>query len=224
MRYPEIKSDKQFVRLWYEFFRVGLRLPDLRKTIEAGGYYEAWGDGSKPFDEWWTTHRHLFDLGKVERVRSGSERSGFMLLQIPLSLPLSESVSEVRRLLKEAQAEELTAIGLDPKAVKSGGIRLGRAELAGKEPRGRSLYEALIVFSHWVDQGQPPINNAFAVSLYEKLGRRKRSRWLPQALAPMGIEKGVPIYDADRLRQIRRLKDRGLKAAIATSHGSPPRY
>ena len=224
MRYPQIKSDKQFVRLWYEFFRLGLRLPDLREAIESRNHYDAWGDGSAPFDEWWKTHRQLFDLGKVERVRSGNERPGLMLVQIPISLPLAESAAEVRRLIKEAQAEELRAIGLDPKAVKSGGIRLGRAELAGKEPRGRNLYEALIVFGHWVDLGQPPINNAFAVSLHAKLGLRKRSRWLPQVLVPATYENGSPVYDADRIRQIRRLKDRGMKAAQAVSVGAPPRY
>jgi hypothetical protein len=56
------------------------------------------------------------------------------------------------------------------------------------------------------------------------LGLRKRSRWLPQVLVPGVHENGSPVYDVDRLRQIRRLKDRGMKAASAVSDGAPPNY
>ncbi len=225
MKYPEIKSDKQFVRLWYEFYRLCLREQDLRHSLDANlSAYADWGDGSEPFDQWWRTHKDLFELAGVESVSIGSASPGFLLLKIPVAAPLTRSIAEVRSLIKETQDKEMVALGLDPMQTKSSALRLNRVELAGKELRGKAIYEALIVVSHWLDMSRPPINLAFARSLHQSLGKRKRSTWLPHVLVPRQEEGGLPVFDPDQVRQIRRLKDRGWAAAQKVSEGKPPHY
>lgn len=225
MKQPQIRSDKQLVRLWYEFYRICLREEDLRHSLNANlSAYADWGDGSGPFDEWWRTHKDLFELAGVQSVSTGSASPGFLLLRIPVAAPLTRSVSEVRSLLKDAQDKDIVALGLDPTRAKSSAVRLNRVELAGKELRGRAIYEALIVLNHWLDMSRPPINPAFATSLYQMLGKRKRSRWLPHVIVPRHEEGGFPVFDPDQVRQIRRLKDRGWKAAQNVSTGLPPHY
>lgn len=225
MKQPQIKSDKQFVRLWYEFYRLCLRESDLRLTLDANlSAYADWGDGSEAFDQWWTTHRDLFTAATVQSVPSGTSSSGFLLLKVPIAASLTRSMSEVRSFIKEAQAKDMVALGLDPTQAKSSALRLNRVELAGKELRGRAIYEALIVVSHWLDMSRPPINLAFARSLHQSLGKRKRSTWLPHVLVPRHEEGGLPVFDLDQLRQIRRLKDRGWEAAQNVSEGKPPHY
>ena len=225
MKQPQIKSDKQFVRLWYEFYRLCLREDDLRHSLDANlSAYANWGDGSDPFDTWWRTHKDLFELAGVQRVSTGSASPGFLLLKIPVAAPLTRSLSEVRTLIREAQDKEVVALGLDPTHTKSSALRLNRPELAGKELRGRAIYEALIVVSHWLDMCRPAINPAFATSLHQMLGKRKRSRWLPHVIVPRHEEIGLPVFEPDQIRQIRRLKDRGWAAAQRVSEGKPPHY
>lgn len=225
VKQPQIKSDKQFLRLWYEFYRLCLREKDLRHSLDANlSAYAKWGDGSEPFDKWWGTHKDLFELSGVQSVSTGSASPGSLLLRIPLAAPLTRSMSEVRSLIKDAQDKEMVALGLDPAQAKSSALRLNLAELAGKELRGRPLYEALIVASHWLDMSRPPINLAFARSLHQSLGKRKRSTWLPHVLVPRHEEGGLPVFDLDQVRQIRRLKNRGWAAAQNVSEGKPPHY
>lgn len=225
MRQPQIRSDKQLVRLWYEFYRICLREADLRDALNANlSAYADWGDGAELFDEWWRTHKSLFELSGVQSVSTGSASPSFLLLKIPVSAPLTRSLSEVRTLIKEAQEKEIVALGLDPAQVKSSAVRLNRAELAGKELRGRAIYEALIVLSHWLDLNRPAINAAFLTSLHKKLAERKRSKWLPHVMVPKHHGGGPMAFDQDQIRQVRRLKDRGWKAAQNVSTGLPPHY
>ncbi|WP_426037957.1 hypothetical protein [Brevundimonas sp. DC300-4] len=225
MKQPQIKSDKQFVRLWYEFYRLCLRERDLRHSLDANlSAYADWGDGSEPFDQWWRTHKDLFELAGVQSVSTGSASPGFLLLKVPVTAPLTRSVSEVRSLIKEAQDKEMVALGLDPLHTKSSAVRLNRVELAGKELRGKNIYDALIVVSHWLDLSRPAINPAFATSLHQMLGKRKRSTWLPHGIEPSYEEGGLMSFDQDQIRKIRRFKDRGWKAAQNVSEGLPPHY
>lgn len=225
MRRPQIKSDKQFARLWYEFYQLCLTTPELATTLsDNASQYAEWGDGSASFDQWWRQHSHLFAPARVERVTSASPVDGYIYLKVPLSLPLTRATDEAREVIRMAQASALTQRGLDASAHKSAALRLNRPELAGKETRGSSLYEALIVFRFWLSEGRPPINEAFATSLLATFQARKRANWLPHILTPRLQGADGPTFDPDQLRQIRRVKDRGYKAAQRVSEGQPPHY
>ena len=62
MMSPEIKSKKQYIRIWFEFYKLSLLDPDLKDNIEKSSkFYKPWGDVSNiKFDEWWKTSKPLF--------------------------------------------------------------------------------------------------------------------------------------------------------------------
>lgn len=145
-------------------------------------------------------------------------------MEVPLGAPLTQSMSQVRALIRAAQEEQLAASGIDPAVRKSGALRFNRKELAGKETRGRTMYEALIVYRHWLNSGRPAVNEAFAQSLLRALEARKRSSWLPHVLVPRDFEDGKARFDDDQVRQVRRLRDRGRVALEKVREGQPPHY
>ena len=52
---PEVKTKKQHILLWFEFYKLALDDPKLKKNLkESEVFYSEWGDvtGLK-FDDWW---------------------------------------------------------------------------------------------------------------------------------------------------------------------------
>ena len=62
MKLPQIKSNKQLYRLWFEFLKMALKEPDLQANLAmSADFYAPWGDvQGQLFDPWWKEHKHLF--------------------------------------------------------------------------------------------------------------------------------------------------------------------
>ena len=67
---PTIRTKKQQLRLWFEFYKLCLSDPDLQENLKKSEeYYRPWGDVSDVlFDEWWKTHHWLFGGFRVKEI------------------------------------------------------------------------------------------------------------------------------------------------------------
>ena len=110
-----VKSKKQHIRLWFEFYKLALADKHLKNYIQASSaYYAAWGDvQSFTFDDWWKDHKYLFGASQVEEItkaRNFSKQPNVINLTIPLDLPVSNSVKEVKRLIQLKQLQRMVLI------------------------------------------------------------------------------------------------------------------
>ena len=120
-RTPQIKSTRQHIRLWFEWYKICLRDPSLKGNLrKSKKFYEPWGDVAEvPFDEWWKTHKDLFGETKVTEISKVSKHSNVLNLSVPLNQPISRVMKEVRELVEKKQNERLAEIGLSDKKTKS---------------------------------------------------------------------------------------------------------
>lgn len=215
-----VKSRKQHIRLWFEFYKLALQDPDLAKNIEQSrGFYSPWGDvNSISFDDWWKTHRSLFGVTQVEVVDRVKRDENTINLAIPLNLPISSIMDEVKRLVGDAQTSRLIELGIDPRTKKTQRVGLGHYELTdGVEIRGKVLHETLIILQIWVQSGRPPVNENFVELVRNTLKDRPVAKWVPMFM----IDEN-PLDPSNVVRQMRRRIERGKEVCRAVSKGEFP--
>jgi hypothetical protein len=224
---PQIKSTRQHIRLWFEWYRICFRDPSLKGNLrKSKKFYESWGDVSSiKFDDWWKTHKDLFGETRVEEISKVSNKSNVLNLSIPLNQPVSKVIGEVRELVTDKQTERLKELGLLDKRSKSKVPTYGLYELTkGVEIRGRTHYEIQLMYQIWLDMEKPPINTEFCSEVVHRLKNRPRSNWTPYLLQqePSPDRKGNLRYDENQLRQVRRYIKKGEKICQSVSLGEFP--
>ena len=224
---PQIKSSKQHFRLWFEFYKLSLKEPDLKDNIEkSSDYYKPWGDVSNIlFDPWWKEHKHLFGVSRVEQVSKVINHDNALNVAIPLNQPVSKSIKQLKELIEEKQKQRLEELGLEEYGRKTKSVSFGQYELtSGVEIRGRTLYEIQLMYTIWVDMGKPPVNSAYCTEVVTRLRNRPRSKWIPYLLSiePSKDRKGNLRYTDDQLRQVRRYLKKGYKICQSVSKGQFP--
>ena len=108
MASPIIKSKKQYIRFWFEFYKLALLDPSLKDNIEKSSkFYKQWGDVSNlKFDEWWKISKPLFGETRVKESTRIIKNKHVLNVSIPLNLPMTNSLKEIKQLI-EAKQEEL---------------------------------------------------------------------------------------------------------------------
>jgi hypothetical protein len=102
-------ADKELFRLWYEFYKLALQSESkevIRALRKSAKFYKDWEVmADQHFDDWWVTHRHLFEQKNVVRVLADGEKAAAesLVIEIPLNRPNSEIIAEVRRLLPKSK-------------------------------------------------------------------------------------------------------------------------
>jgi hypothetical protein len=224
---PKIKSGKQHIRLWFEFYKLCLDEPELEKDlIKSKAYYANWGDVvGVPFDTWWKGHKSLFTDSRVKEVNRITCDGNILHIAIPLNLPATQSIKAVKELVEARQTELLYQSGIDPTNLKSKAVGSGKYELtAGVEIRGKALYETQLMFKIWKELNKPSINTAFCMEVVHRLENRPRSNWIPYLLQvqPVMDRNGQLKYEEGQLRQVRRHIRRGEQICISVSRGKFP--
>lgn len=224
---PQIKSTRQHIRLWFEWYRICLRDPSLKGNLrKSKKFYEPWGDVSSiKFDDWWKTHQDLFGETRVQEISKVSNKSNVLNLSIPLNQPISRVMKDVRGVVETRQSERLKELGLSDKRIKSKVPTYGLYELTkGVEIRGRTHYEIQLMYSIWLELGKPPINTEYCMEVVNRLRNRPRSNWIPYLLQidPTPDRKGNLRYDENQLRQVRRYIKKGEKVCQSVSLGEFP--
>ena len=227
MKQPQIKSNKQLYRLWFEFLKMAHKEHDLAGNLAASSdYYADWGNVRKKlFDPWWKEHKHLFGTTYVQEVERVIAADNVMYVAIPLNQPASRSVADVKALIEDKQRARLIEQGQDPETAKSLSAAFGKYSFTqGVEIRGKVLYEIQLIYGIWQDMGKPAVNTAFITEVVNRLRARPRSKWTPYLLQidPMPDKKGNLRYDEGQIRQVRRYLKKGYAVCEAVSKGEFP--
>ena len=228
MGQPIIKSKKQHIRMWFEFYKMILDDPEYTQNLKnSKDYYHDWGkvDQTTKFDIWWKDHKRLFGDEKVQEIDRVSNHPNTLNISVPLNLPVTETLRSVRELIENKQSERLVELGLDPTKVKSKNIGFGKYETTqGVEIRGGVIHVIQLMYSIWLELDKPPINTKFCMTVVEKLSNRPRSKWIPFILSnpPTEDRRGKMEYEEDQLRQVRRYIKKGTQICKSVSLGGFP--
>lgn len=226
MSQPQIKSRRQHIRLWFEFYKLALSDPTLAENIEKSrNFYAPWGDClTTKFDVWWKEHADLFGATAVEVISRVKAHPNVLNVAIPLNLPVSKTLRAVEELVEAAQKRRLLELGINPRTRKSKATGFGDYEFtAGVEIRGKTLNEDLIVYSIWLSLNRPAINPRFGNQVVKALQKRPRAAWMPKALKDDSIKRNGEIeFSDEQIRQLRRHVKRGEAVCKAVSRGEFP--
>lgn len=226
MSQPQIKSHRQHIRLWFEFYKLALDDPALQDNLsKVRTFYEPWGDPrGVDFNDWWRDHACLFGATQVLEIAEVSQAPNVLNVSIPLNLPASKALAEVKSLIEAKQRERFADLGLDPKASKSLKAAFGTYEINAKELRGRPLHEAHVVYRMWLDLGKPKVNSDFLQAVRDGLLNRPKAKWLPSFLLreAQTDRKGNLRFAEEQIRQMRRAIKKAGAVCIAVSNGRFP--
>lgn len=226
MTQPQIKSRRQHIRLWFEFYKLALDDPALQDNLaKVRNFYEPWGDPREmDFRVWWKDHGYLFGVTQVEEVTKVSKAPNVLNLSIPLNLPVSQVLPKIKELVEERQRQRLNELGLDATAGKSLKAAFGTYEIDAKELRGRPLHEAHVIYCIWLEMGKPTINSDFLKVVRDRLLNRPKAKWLPSFLLreAQADRKGNLRFAEEQIRQMRRSIKKAQDTCSAVSKGEFP--
>jgi hypothetical protein len=226
MALPQIQSRRQHIRLWFEFYKLALDDPSLQDNLaKVRTFYEPWSDPrGVDFNDWWKDHAYLFGTTQVEEIAKVSKAPNVLNVSIPLNLPASKALAEVKALIETKQRERLADLGLDPKASKSLKAAFGTYEINAKELRGRPLHEAHVVYRMWLEMGKPKVNSDFLQAVRDGLLNRPKAKWLPSFLLreSQADRKGNLRFAEEQIRQMRRSIKKADEVCVAVSKGRFP--
>jgi hypothetical protein len=227
MTQPQIKSHRQHIRLWFEFYKLALGDPALKDNLaKVRTFYEPWGDPrGLDFRDWWKDHGYLFGATQVEEIAKVSKAPNVLNISIPLNLPASKVLADVKLLIEERQRDRMETLGLNPKDAKSLKAGFGTYEINAKELRGRPLHEAHVIYRMWLEMGRPTINSAFLQAVRDGLRNRPRAKWLPSFLLREAEvdRKGNPRFAEEQIRQMRRSIKKADDVCVSVSKGRFPK-
>lgn len=226
MSQPVVKSRRQHIRLWFEFYKLAYEDPALQTNLaKVRTFYEPWGDPrGMDFRDWWKDHGYLFGTVDVEEITRAAAAPNVLNVAIPLNLPVSQLLPKIKELVEARQRQRLTELGLDPKAGKSLKAAFGTYEINAKELRGRPLHEAHVIYGIWLEMGKPTINSSFLQAVRDRLRNRPKAKWLPSFLIREAEldRRGNPRFAEEQVRQMRRSIKKAQDTCIAVSRGIFP--
>jgi len=218
-----VKSKKQHIRLWFEFYKLCLSDPEFKGNLEASKeHYSPWGDVTDiKFDDWWDGHKQLFGVSTVAEISKPKElidHPNVLNLTVPLNQPITNVMRDIRALIVEKQVDRLAEMGIDHRRVKSNRMGLGAYELTpGVEIRGKVVHEILVMYQYWNELNRPAINWSFIEKVHELLSSRPKSKWVPMFMIDLD-----PMDKSNVIRQMRRRISRGKKLCEVVSRGQFP--
>ena len=196
----ERKSLKQFYRLWFEFLKLGLTKTKFTKKEKE--FYLDWGDvlSYKKFDDWWKSKGHLFGDIKVEKGYSFNEDS--INLKIPLTQPLTTSVSQVKDII-ESEIIERYGHKLSPKEMTNN-MKLPHKKYPIKgQPKYQTLQDTLVIYRDvYVKKGHSKVGQELLDDCRKYFKGRKVNKRVPEFLREQED-------NLNTLRNLRRTIQRG---------------
>lgn len=227
MSLPTIQSQKQVYRMWFEFLKMAHMEPALADKLRSSAdFYAAWGDvRTEKFDDWWKGHKHLFGETMVRSISSIPNSNNAINITVPLNMPVTKILAEVKRLVEDRQTEQLIEDGKDPSMFKSLHAGFGSFNITqGVEVRGRTLYEIQLMYAFWQDMHKPPVNTEAVSEIVRRFRDRPKARWIPYILQmkPLPDRRGNLRYDEGQLRQVRRYLKKGYDVCQSVAQGEFP--
>lgn len=219
---PIVKSRRQHLRLWFEFYKLCHRIFELKDNLKKSAeFYASWGDvRTVKFDAWWKDHQHLFGETLVQEVTAITPHPDVVHLAVPLNISVSKSLEQIEGLIQAKQTNRLKDRGIDPRDVKSKNVGFGQYELtAGVEIHGATLNDILMTLATWIDLGQPSVGTKFLLKLREVFEERPISTYIPFVITikPQKNAKGKLKFDDAQIRTVRRYIKKGIEVCRSVS-------
>jgi hypothetical protein len=211
---PIIKSNRQLIRIWYEFLRLSYEIPELKDNLKKSrSYYRKWGTKNEilttKFDKWWTDHKTLFEGVDLRESDTISKDPLNLNVIVPIDAPIGESLRNFEEILRKKKNETKD---------------LKREYAFSKDKNridGYRLYEILMIFGYWLKSGSPRINSHLIDGFKERLKNRKRSVWRPNEFQDWNLGNDEKKFDVSTARMRRTIR-LGKKIADNVSQGVFP--
>ena len=223
-----LKSKKQHIRMWYECLQISHLEETLSNNIKnSSDFYEEWGDVSVKFDDWWKTHKSLFEDLEVREVKKVSKTPDVVTLSIPLNEKISTILKDVKYIVEKKQTDKLVRMGLNPVEMKSKVINQSKYSFTQKEIKGVFQYVNLEIYKIYRDMGKPPINRVFLMEVRRRFDERKKSKLSQSILHIPSLEQFETQFTTnssvdDLIRSLRRSLKGVEKTVTNVSNGSFP--
>jgi hypothetical protein len=100
---------KEFYRIWFEFYKISLQStnPTILKNLkQSNRFYSSWGDVKRTiFNDWWDSHKHLFEEQSVSILDSQSSRiyPDSLILEVPINQSTTVLLKKIRQIIDEQQ-------------------------------------------------------------------------------------------------------------------------
>jgi hypothetical protein len=204
-RYEEPKSLKQFYRLWFEYVR--LSQSELKWTKKDHQRYSEWGDISsyKNFDSWWKDKNYLF--GDIRVLEGSSKHPDSLNLKIPLTQPITKSISQVKEILEKEIEERLTKVygrKLTPsEKVKNLKLNHKKYPILG-EPKYRKLDDDLIIYRDvYLKHGKPKGLKLLelVIKRFSNIKGRDKSNQVPEFMRNTQVWDRLPDSQVKNVRR-----------------------
>lgn len=221
--YDNPKSLKQFYRLWFEYVR--LSQSELKWTKKDHQRYSEWGDISsyKNFDSWWKDKGYLFGDIKVER--GSSKHKDSLNLKIPLTQPITKSISQVKEILEKEIEERLTKVygrKLTPnEKVKNLRLNHKKYPILG-EPKYRKLDDDLIIYRDvYLKHGKPKGLKLLelVIKRFSNIKGRDKSNQVPEFMRNTQVWDRLPD---SQVKNVRRSLERTRQVMENVKQGTFP--
>ena len=101
----QIKSRKQHIRLWFEFYKICLTQNEFKENlVQSHNFYKPWGNVLDiKFDDWWDKNKDLFGPTRVEEISKISKHPNSLNLVIPLNQKLTTNLKSVKTIIETKQ-------------------------------------------------------------------------------------------------------------------------
>ena len=102
---------KEFYRIWFEFYKLSLISTNpiiLKNLKKSDDFYSSWGDVERTtFNNWWESHKQLFEERSVSIIDDGVTRryTDSLILEVPINQSTTVLLKKIRKLIDEEQTK-----------------------------------------------------------------------------------------------------------------------
>jgi len=213
---------KEFYRIWFEFYKISLQStnPTILKNLkQSDEFYSSWGDVERTtFNDWWDSHKHLFEEQSVSILDSHSTRnySDSLILEVPINQSTSVLLKKIRQLIDEEQK-------IRNRQKKKYRVITSQFQMSDRsEPKLMILKDVLNVYRDVYLKDTTLRGKTLLKKVYGYYGGRKRKdhQRLPKTIDDMGSSNENDIKRVTR--NLRRWIQWGDTITVNVSRGEFP--
>lgn len=177
----KLAARREAYRLWFEFLRLARLSGDARvkaALAKSREFYEPWGDvTSVKFNDWWTSHGHLFEERlSVRRLAHGEQPSDptSLLIEVPLTMAPTKLVQAVKVIIEQASAEKTRqVVRRKNKTSATASFRLTE----GAEPKLVAIREMLTVYRDIYLTNPKRRGQDLLQAVHQHYASRRQKKW-----------------------------------------------
>ena len=163
----QIKSKRQFIRLWYECYQLCLENNNYKDNLKnSKSFYKDWGDvKGLEFSKWFKEKEYLFKDLYVKEIDELINDPNVINISIPLNQTISKSLDEVKKLIEKKRSKEFNF------------------EFTNNF-KGVFRYINIEIYKIWNNLGKIPINRKFLIEVRKDFDSRPKSKIKTNIMLP----------------------------------------